>query len=246
VKISKRMAGEAEETLGQIAARDLRTVEVFNKYGLDFCCRGNRTLKQACDEKGLDVDMIETELQTADRNPVTRALPYNEWSADFLSDFIVNTHHSYTRKTLPQIRDLALKVLEVHGSSHPELAVIQQLVEEISKELLTHMLKEEQVLFPHIKSLAAAVQAQPSQHPDQFDTLSTIEMMEMEHGIVGKCLEEIRVFSNNYILPDDACASYSLLFRLLNELENDLHLHIHLENNILFPKALEIEKALKQ
>jgi regulator of cell morphogenesis and NO signaling len=245
VKISKKISGENDETLGQIAAKDLRKAQVFKKYGLDFCCGGKKTVKEACKEKGLDVTKVEQELQMADKLPSSRPIPYNEWNPDFLADYIVNTHHSYVKKTLPDITAYAAKVAKVHGDRHPELLRIHQLVSEVNAELTAHLIKEEKIVFPYIKALFAAEDnTQPAQ-ADQFGTVQTpINMMEMEHELVGKNLDEIRKISNNYLLPEDACASYSLLYRMLDEFEEDLHMHIHLENNILFPKALEIEKQL--
>ena len=245
VRIARRITGENEETLGQIAAKDLRKARIFKKYGLDFCCGGKKTVKQACVEKGLDTTKIEQELQQADTMPTSRPLPYSDWSLDFLADYIVNTHHNYVRKSLPDIRLYADKVKKVHGSHHPELIRIQQLVEAIHTELMAHMIKEEKVLFPYIKELIVANnQLQPLQAAC-FGTVQTpINMMEMEHELVGNNLAEIRELSVDYTLPEDACASYSLLYRMLDEFEDDLHLHIHLENNILFPKALDIEKQL--
>lgn len=243
VRITKHVTGENDETLGQIAAKDLRKAEIFKKYGLDFCCGGKKTVKQACAEKGLDVTKIEQELQQADKNPSTRPLPYGDWGLDFLADYIVNTHHSYVKKSLPDIRTYAAKVAQVHGDRHPELSTVLQLVEEVNRELTSHMLKEEKVLFPFIKDLVAAGNSEKRVQVSQFGTVQNpINMMEMEHEMVGKNMEEIRTLTNNYTLPEDACASYSLLFRMLDEFENDLHIHIHLENNILFPKALDIEK----
>lgn len=245
VKITKRIAGEKDETLGQIAAKDLRKAEVFKKYGLDFCCGGKKTVKEACAEKGLDVTKVEQELQQADKMPSSRPIPYVDWSLDFLADYIVNTHHSYVRKSLPDITTYAEKVMKVHGNQHPELVRINQLAGEVSAELAAHMVKEERILFPYIKALVAAKDnTQPIQAARFGSVQSPITMMEMEHELVGKNLDEIRQLSQNYLLPEDACASYSLLYRMLDEFEEDLHLHIHLENNILFPKALEIEKHL--
>lgn len=245
VKISKRITGENDETLGQIVAKDLRKAQVFKKYGLDFCCGGKKTVKEACAEKGLDVTKVEQELQQADKLPSSRPLPYGDWSLGFLADYIVNTHHTYVKKTLPDIRAYADKVMKVHGNHHPELLRIHQLVEDVNTELMAHMVKEERVLFPYIKELGAAKNNAQPLHATHFGTVQNpISMMEMEHEMVGKNLEEIRKLSNNYLLPDDACASYSLLYRMLDEFEEDLHLHIHLENNILFPKALEIEQQL--
>jgi regulator of cell morphogenesis and NO signaling len=245
VKITKRISGENKETLGQIAAKDLRKAQVFKKYGLDFCCGGKKTVKEACAEKGLDVTKVEQELQLADKLPSSRPIPYSEWSLDFLADYIVNTHHSYVEKSLPDITAYAEKVMIVHGPQHPELLRIYQLVGEINAELTAHRVKEERVLFPYIKQLVAAKKSKVPLPAAHFGTVQNpIDMMEMEHEIVGKNLEEIREISNNFLLPEDACASYSLLYRLLGEFEEDLHLHVHLENNILFPKALEIEKQL--
>ncbi len=245
VKISKRVTGENQETLGQIAVKDLRKAQVFKKYGLDFCCGGKKTVKEACVEKGLDAVKIEQELQKADSMPSSRPLPYDEWSLDFLADYIVNAHHSYVKKNLPDIKMYAEKVRKVHGDHHPELVRIHQLVEEINAELTAHLVKEEKVLFPYIKELVAATDHPTLLHAAHFGTIQNpINMMEMEHELVGKNLETIRELSGNYRLPGDACASYQLLYRMLDEFEEDLHLHIHLENNILFPKALEVEKQL--
>ena len=245
VRISKKINKGNDETLGQIAARDLRKAAIFKKHGLDFCCGGKKTVKEACAEKGLDVTRIEHELQQADYNPVMRPLPFNDWSLGFLADYIENTHHTYVKKTLPDIRTYATKVARVHGNRHPELIAIHQLVEEINTELSAHLLKEEKVLFPYIKQLASASTNSQDAPFSHFGTVQNpINMMEMEHEIVGKNLESIRALSNDYTLPEDACASYSLLYRMLDEFEDDLHTHIHLENNILFPKALDLEKSL--
>ena len=238
--------GSSVETLGEIATKDLRKAEIFKKYGLDFCCGGNKTVREACADKGIDATKVEEELQKADKNPVTRPLPYNDWNLDFLADYIVNTHHSYVRKSLPDLTAYATKVAKVHGSHHPELLTINTLVKEISDELTEHMEKEENILFPFVKQLVATKNSgQPLQQVAFGTVENPIAMMKHEHELVGKNLEQIRILSKNYALPQDACASYSLLYRMLDEFEEDLHLHIHLENNILFPKALEIEKALK-
>ncbi len=245
VRISKRFIGEKDETLGDMVSKDLRKVQIFKKFGIDFCCGGKKTLKEACKEKGLDITKVEQEIQQVDKMPASRPLPYNDWNIDFLADYIVNTHHSYVLKNLPDIKAYAEKVNKVHGNLHPELERLQQLVEEINTELRTHMVKEEKVLFPYIKELVAAKDNARLLHAVHFGTVQNpINMMEMEHEIVGENFDEIRKITDQYSLPEDACASYRLLFRLLEEFEDDLHLHIHLENNILFPKAIELEKQL--
>lgn len=243
IKITKRLTGEGEETLGSIAANDLRKADVFKKYGLDFCCGGKKTVREACEEKGIDVTQVEKELQQATTEYKTRPLPYGDWALDFLADYIVNTHHSYVRQSLPELSAYAKKVKEVHQADHPELVRLQQLVEEVKEEMTSHMVKEEQVLFPYIKQLQARTHGIAPEQEAVFGTVQTpINMMEMEHELVGKNMEELRSITNEYTLPTDGCASYALLYKMLEEFENDLHLHIHLENNILFPKAVALEK----
>ncbi|MCW3091828.1 MAG: ric [Ferruginibacter sp.] len=242
VRITKRVTGENDETLGQIAAKDLRKAKIFKKYGLDFCCGGKQTVKEACAAKGLDVTRVEQELQNADQYPTARPIPYGDWSLDFLADYIVNTHHSYVKQTLPDLCTYAAKVARAHGGHHPELLRINQLVQEINAELTAHLVKEEKILFPYIKELVSTGNKLPAM-AESFGTVQApINLMEAEHELVGKNLAEIRTLSNDYTLPEDACASYSLLYRIMAEFEDDLFLHIHLENNILFPKAQEIEK----
>ncbi|HQO88177.1 MAG TPA: hemerythrin domain-containing protein, partial [Bacteroidia bacterium] len=169
----------------------------------------------------------------------------NDWNLDFLADYIVNTHHTYVKNNLPEISGYAAKVARVHGSNHPELLRINQLVEAISSEFSSHLVKEEQVLFPYIKRMVEAKNNKESVQQSSFGSVKgPINMMEIEHESAGKNMSEIRTLSNDFTLPEDACASYSLLFRLLEEFEEDLHTHVHLENNILFPKALALEKEL--
>jgi regulator of cell morphogenesis and NO signaling len=198
-------------------------------------------VKEACAEKGIDVTKVEQELQTADKSPATsRPLPYNDWNLDFLADYIVNTHHSYVKKTIPDLRNYSQKVAQVHGAHHPELSEINKLVQEVCDEMSEHMVKEETVLFPYVKHLVK------TNGDTKFDSLETvqepIDIAVTEHELVGGNMEQIRKLSNNYELPEDACASYSYLFKTLDEFEDDLHTHVHLENNILFPKALNLEK----
>lgn len=246
IKISKRVLSENNETLGEIVANDFRTAEIFKKYELDFCCDGKKTVREACADKGVDYKLVEEDLQHVDTVVASRPLPYNEWGLDFLADYIVNTHHTYVRKTVPDLRKYAAKVAQVHGGNHPELLEIYAIVEEVGTELLNHAVKEERVVFPYIKEIyAAKINGTPLQQNASLGSVrGPINLMEMEHEVVGRSVDKIREISNNYALPEDACASYSLLYKMLEEFEDDLHVHVHLENNILFPKALEIEKQL--
>ncbi len=233
-----------KETIGQIAVKDLRKAEVFKKYGIDFCCGGKKTVRQVCAEKGIDATKVEQELNLVQAAPKTSNNSYNDWNLDFLADYIVNNHHSYVRKYLPELRGYALKVAQVHGDIHPELFVIQKLVEEINTELTAHMTEEEDILFANIKKIVAAKNSGQAFDNGGTNLNAEIEDLEKEHDYVGRCLDKIRAASNSYAIPEDACASYKLLFKMIQEFEDDLHIHIHLENNILFPKAVEMEKSL--
>jgi regulator of cell morphogenesis and NO signaling len=246
VKIRKNIAGENDETLGQLVIKDVRKAQIFRKYGLDFSCDGKKTVKEACAEKGLDVTKVEGELQQTDKVPASHPMPYNEWNLDFLVDYIVNTHHRYIRKQLPDITTYANKVMEVHGEKHPELIEINQLIKEVDSKFIDHLKREEKVLFPYIKELArAGKNTQPPQATHFNSIQDVVENHEKEHQGVGENLNIIRKLTSNYTLPEDSCASYNLLYRMLDEFEEDIQLHIHLENNILFPKAIELEQQLK-
>jgi regulator of cell morphogenesis and NO signaling len=245
VRISRRQSSDMEKTLGQLAAKDLRKAQVFKKYGLDFCCGGKKTVRQACNEKGIDATKVEIELNKSDQVPTSsRPLAFDEWNLDFLVDYIVRVHHAYVKRNSPDLRAYAHKVMKVHGRLHPELNLVHELVEAICLELDEHLIKEEQILFPYIKSLATSPPFE-LQSSAPFGTVrNPVMMMEKEHEMVGKYFDQLRMVTNNYSIPSDACASYSLLYRLLPEFEEDLHLHIHLENNILFPKAIQLETAM--
>jgi regulator of cell morphogenesis and NO signaling len=231
-----------KETIGQIAVKDLRKAEVFKKYGIDFCCGGKKTVREVCMEKGIDATKVEHELQQVSNENKTDNNAYNEWDLDFLADYIVNTHHRYVRKYLPELRSYTLKVAQVHGDRHPELSEIQKLVETINEELSEHMVSEEKVLFAYVKKIVNARKKSVPLDKEGRNLESLIEELESEHDYVGRCLDKIRALSNDYAIPEDACASYKLLYKMIQEFENDLHIHIHLENNILFPKAIEMEK----
>lgn len=244
VLIRKRIAGEKGETLGQIAAKDLRKAEVFKKYGLDFCCGGKKTVREACEEKGIDATKVEQELQHPEKLESADRNAYNDWSLSFLADFIVNNHHAYIRKNLPELRAYAKKVAQVHGGHHPELLGIRQQVEEINDELLDHVEDEERILFPYIKSLAPDLQQQRADKNQDVRKLKDLTRdLEKEHAFIGEAFEKIRSLSRNYQVPDDACSSYRLLYKMLPDFEEDLHQHIHLENNILFPRAIKTESG---
>lgn len=236
---------ENKETIGQIVAKDLSKIEVFKKFGIDFCCGGEKTILQACTEKGIDAALVEKELLKPIKTITSAGLNFNEWNLDFLADYIVNTHHRYIRKHVPEIQGYAAKVAKVHGGSHPELLRINDLVIQLSNEIFEHITEEENSLFPAIKEIVKANDAQsPYTTKSDVQFKNLVAESEREHVSVGDAMKEIDRLSNHYATPSDACTSYSLLYKMLEEFEEDLFIHIHLENNILFPKAVEMEQTL--
>lgn len=245
IKVTKKLTGKSAVTLGEIVAKDLRYADVFNKYGLDFCCNGRKTLGDACAEKGVDSSKVENDLIELEKEVSSgkgqRSLPFNDWNLDFLADYIVNTHHSYIRKVTPELQAYALKVAKVHGSHHPELLEINDLVQEVTREMAEHGVKEENTVFPMIKKLIAQKNGSAGKPEEvQQPIASLIE----EHDALGAKVDKIRELSHEFEVPSDGCASYAFLYKTLREYEEDLHIHVHLENNILFPKAIALEKEV--
>jgi regulator of cell morphogenesis and NO signaling len=233
------------DTVGEIAAKDIRKAEVFKKYGIDFCCGGKKSLKQVCEEKGLDLEIVEAELE----NPVQKissANNYNGWELDILADYIYNQHHRYYYDELPVLKGLITKVTQHHGSNHPELKYVYSLFGQLVNELDTHFMREEKVVFPFIKALVLAKRTGNFEALNSQPSLTEpIRLMEVDHEAAGDILEQIQKLSSNYTPPDDACNSYQFLYKKLKDLDEDLHQHIHLENNILFPKALKLDRELR-
>ena len=228
--------------MGSLVAADFRKAEVFKKYGIDFCCGGKKALKEACAEKNIDSNVVERELLSIENSKANQALPYHEWTPDFLADYIVQTHHRYVAKTLPQLLEYGQKVEHAHGAEYPELEAINTLIKEVDAEMRAHMMKEERVLFPYIKALSITAKGSPLQQAHFGTVQYPIHMMEMEHEVVGTFLERIRSLSHNYTLPGSACNTWRVLYQVLQQFEEDLHVHVHLENNILFPNAIVLER----
>ena len=245
VQISKLKEGEKESTIGDLVSKDFRKAEVFKQFGLDFCCGGKKTLTKACKDKGLDIVQIEKELKAVEEKPSTTSQDYNTWDIGFLAEYILNTHHKYVVQAIPVIFEYTQKVAKVHGERHPEAIEIANDFQIIANELASHMVKEENVLFPYIKRLADAQKNGTAMEPSPFGTIANpIKMMEMEHEEVGNVMENINRLTNGFTPPDGACTTFRLSYAKLKEFEDDLHQHIHLENNILFPKAIAMENDL--
>ncbi len=242
VQIAKIVMDKNGETVGEVAAKDIRKAEVFKKMGIDFCCGGNKTLKEASEEAGVSETDLKQALAEVEQTPVSASQDYNKWELDFLTDYIINTHHRYVKDNAETIYGMAVKVAQHHGENHPELKKLAQGTHHFLEDLLNHMAKEEQILFPAIKEAVAIKRGGSSQGNAQtISVKQPILMMQKEHEISGEDLTYFRKLTNDYELPEDACNSYSYLFSKMQEFEDDLHQHIHLENNILFPKALELE-----
>jgi regulator of cell morphogenesis and NO signaling len=236
------MSEVKEKAVGEIVKDNFKAADVFSKHGIDFCCGGKIGLEQACNESGSDVSTVVSELNELENQVGAGNFDFDSWELSFLIDFIVNTHHNYIRKAIPEILPLAQKVAEVHGDIHPEVIKINELFTALAEELMSHMEKEEQILFPIIKKLT-----DPSTTQEEIDNFhcgsvdGPISVMEAEHDNAGDILKEISKLSSGYTLPEGGCNTYRVLYGKLNEFENDLHRQIHLENNILFPKSLQLE-----
>lgn len=226
---------DIEPTIGEIVANDFRAASIFKEAGIDFCCGGNKTLLKACNEKGADVSHLVHQLETLAQTPLSGAMNFNEWNLSFLSDYIMNTHHKFVLKNLPELVFYTQKIANVHGDHHPELLEVASLFTKINEELLQHLKNEEEVLFPAIKA------AEKNATPQVKSTIiSEIERMQGEHEFAGGAMDKINVLTNNYLIPEDACNTYRVSLKLLEQFEDDLHIHVHLENNILYPKALKL------
>lgn len=224
-----------EQLLGDIVTKDFRAASVLSDAGLDFCCGGSKTLDTACREKGISTEKILEKLAELENQPEIPGRNFNEWQPDFLSDYIVNVHHSYIRKTLPDLLFYTDKIMNVHGDRHPELKEVADLFGRLGKELLSHLDREEKVLFPAIR------EAVKTKSPDALQTIAgELPGMNSEHEFVGGAMDKINEITGSYKVPEEGCNTYAVTFKLLKEFEEDIHIHVHLENNILFPKSLNL------
>jgi regulator of cell morphogenesis and NO signaling len=228
-----------------LVADDFRTATVFQKHGLDFCCGGGRTIAEACATKGIDAGAVVVDLAAVAATPPNGTPKFNLWELDLLIDYIVANHHGYVREVLPTVLQHVQKVARVHGDNHPEVIAIADSFLRVAQELTGHMQKEEMMLFPFIKAMVAAHKAGSPMPSAPFGTVGNpIRMMQAEHESAGNEMHEISVLTNDYTPPEDACTTYRVSFQELRAFELDLHQHVHLENNILFPKAVALEQEL--
>lgn len=231
------------KTIGSFVAEDFRTAAVFSKYRIDFCCKGNRTVTEVCEKQNIDADdLLENVLQVV-QSENSGSIDFNSWPLDLLADYIEKTHHRYVEEKTNVLLPFLDKLCKVHGENHPELFKINELFIGCAGELSQHMKKEELILFPFVKRMVKTKESDGVLSQPSFGTVSNpIAMMMHEHDNEGERFREIAELTNNYTPPADACTTYRVTFAMLKEFEADLHKHIHLENNILFPKAVTLEK----
>ena len=234
------------KTVRELAVENPAATRVFEKLGIDYCCGGKQSLEQACQKAQISIDQVLDSLGMGEESD-RAARNEREWGREPLGELVThikNTHHRYTREEIVRLTALLAKVCSVHGKNHPELFDIRTTFAGLSQELTTHMMKEEMVLFPYIERMEEAVIQREPVLPAPFGTVKNpVAIMEHEHDSAGQALQAMRKASHEYLPPADACVSYQTLYKALAAFETDLHQHIHLENNILFPRAIEMEKG---
>jgi regulator of cell morphogenesis and NO signaling len=240
------MSVTVEKTVRELALENLAAPRVFEKLGIDYCCGGNKPLSEACRAANIPLDDVLDALEMAEHS-TRNAQKERNWNDAPLADLIAHistTHHQFTRQELARIPALLDKVCSVHGKNHPELTTIREIFRSLAEELTTHLMKEEMILFPHVMQMEEASIAKEPALPAPFGAVQNpISMMEHEHDDAGNALRAMRKASGGYSAPSEACVSYQALYHALLEFETDLHRHIHLENNILFPRAIAMENT---
>jgi regulator of cell morphogenesis and NO signaling len=238
------MALSSTQTVRQLATEIPNATRVFEKLGIDYCCGGGKSLEAACAQVKVPVTEVLRTLEQGSIPGEAAATPdFSQASLSELVSYIVSRHHGYVKQEIPRLEKLLSKVVSVHGRNHVELVAIQRVFAALAAELTSHMMKEEMVLFPYVTQMEQALESGKRAPRAPFGTVGNpVHMMEMEHEDAGNALKELRSLTSDYTPPPDACFSYNTLFAALKEFETDLHQHIHLENNILFPRAVALEQ----
>jgi regulator of cell morphogenesis and NO signaling len=233
----------SNRTIGEIVADDYRTAKVFESHGIDFCCGGNVALAATCAQKGIELAAFTGELERVKSEPVERSQNYVSWEMPFLADYIINTHHTYLKENTGQIAAYAHKIASVHGAHHPEVIEIAAIFDKIASDMAIHLREEEEVFFPAIKRADAAKKAGAAPAPKDLETIKeSLKKLSREHEEIGDAIHTIRHLAKEYAIPSDVCNTFVVTYQKLKEFEDDLHKHVHLENNILFPKAAQLWK----
>lgn len=236
----------SETTVAELASQRPQTIRVFQRHGIDFCCGGKRPLAEACAEHGLAFEAIRGELLGAIDTASAQTRSWADASMRELTDYIVMHYHARLKEDLPRLQQMASKVARVHGDNHPEVVEVAQVYEALREELEPHMLREERVLFPYMVRLEALETLGQVLEASPFGTVENpIRVMELEHESAGRALARLRELTQGYLAPEDACNTYRGLYHGLEELERELHEHIHLENNVQYPAAVALERKLQ-
>ena len=239
------MTVQENQIIGELVANDYRTASIFKKYNIDFCCQGNRTIEDACKAKDIDQKLVVSDLNELLQSTKDVATDFQSWPLDLLAEYIEKKHHRYVETKTLEIKPYLEKICRVHGERHPELLEISEHFTATAGELAMHMKKEELLVFPFIKRMVRAEKEGTELVASKAGSLKKlIDSMMDDHATEGERFRKIDALSNNFAPPEDACNTYRVTFALLKEFEQDLHMHIHLENNILFPKAIELEEKL--
>ncbi len=233
------MTNIATQTLASIVTLNSQTATVLEKYNLDFCCKGKRTLTEACAEKGLLLEEISLELEQQINGRQESKMPFTEMNCEQMISYILIHHHFYVKQAMPMIAYHLEKIAAKHGERFPYMVEVKEIFAEIQQEMTSHMQKEEMILFPRIKQLETALNNEAGLLVSEKFISGPVEVMMNEHDHAGDLLYRIRELTNNYEIPESACTTFRLALAELKEFEEDLHKHVHLENNHLFPKALE-------
>ncbi len=234
------MENTAEQTLGSIVAGNFKAASVFEKYQLDFCCGGKHTLAKACSDKNINLQSVTDELNSMDEGRPT-VMPFNQMHPSELIGYILTHHHFYVKQAMPQILRHLEKVATKHGDNFLYMKKVFSIFQEVNIEMLHHMQKQEQILFPMIKTAAEATSNNAEALKERLSMI--IVVMENEHKSAGRSIAEIRTLTNNYEPPFDACNTFRVCLAELKDFEEDLHKHVHLENNILFLEAVGVVEA---
>jgi regulator of cell morphogenesis and NO signaling len=233
-----------QTTVRDIALENPAAIRVFEKFGIDYCCGGRKPLAQACEERALEPAAVLAAIAGAAREPSAPSADWTTASLESLCAHIVSTHHAYVRAEIPRLEQFAQKVVSRHGAAHPELLPIQQLVASLGEDLLQHLEKEEVILFPYIVNLERNLASCGPRSLACFGAVrNPVRVMMAEHDAAGAALAEIRSLSHDFTPPEGACPTYRGFYQALSDFERDLHQHVHLENNILFPRAISLEES---
>ncbi len=234
-----------DRTVGSIVAEDYRAAAVFTKYGIDFCCKGGRSVQQVCEKQNIEQSKLVDDILTLLARDAREGEDARAWPLEKLADHVETVHHRYVQERGPVIQQYLTKLCKVHGGRHPELFTIHDEFNACVEAMAVHMEEEEQVLFPFVRALVSSERSSEALDLPDFGTVENpVQMMMDDHTAEGERFERMKAVSDGFTVPADGCSTYAAAFNMLKDFETDLHRHIHLENNIMFPRAIELERSL--